>query len=92
MPALLSRLHLKKELFLVSLVFFVFCSVLLIGLMDIIIPLYICFDVFAGDGVALLHASKVLNMFKPKNTYQQIGVEILQNALEVFVFFFFLFP
>lgn len=61
--------------------------------MDIIIPLYICFDVFAGGGVALLHASKVLSMFKPKNTYQQIGVEILQNALEVSVFFFFsLFP
>lgn len=56
--------------------------------MDIIIPLYICFDVFAGGGVALLHASKVLSMFKPKNTYQQIGVEILQNALEVSVFFF----
>lgn len=36
-----------------------------------------------GDGVALLHASKVLSMFKPKNPYQQIGVEILQNALEV---------
>ncbi|KAH9701829.1 hypothetical protein KPL71_025132 [Citrus sinensis] len=35
-----------------------------------------------GGGVALLHASKVLSMFKPKNTYQQIGVEILQNALE----------
>lgn len=46
-----------------------------------------------GGGVALLHASKVLSMFKPKNTYQQIGVEILQNALEVSVFFFFsLFP
>lgn len=61
--------------------------------MYIIIPLYICFDLFAGDGVAILHASKLWSVFKPKNTYQQIGVEILQNALEVSVFFFFsLFP
>lgn len=69
MAELQSRLHWKKELFLVSLVFFVFCSVHLIGLMDITIPLYIyMFDVFAGDEVALLHASKLLSMFKTKNT------------------------
>lgn len=45
-----------------------------------------CLDVFTGgSGISLLHASKELDKLEITNSSQKIGVQIIQNALKVFV-------
>jgi hypothetical protein len=45
---------------------------------------------YVGGGVALLYASKDLDKLETANFDQKIGVQIIQNALTVCDFFFFL--
>jgi chaperonin GroEL len=45
---------------------------------------------YVGGGVALLYASKDLDKLETANFDQKIGVQIIQNALKVCDFFFFL--
>lgn len=43
-------------------------------------------DVFTGGGgISLLHASKELDKLEITNSSQKIGVQIILNALKVFV-------
>lgn len=45
-----------------------------------------CLDVFTGGGgISLLHASKELDKLEITNSSQKIGVQIILNALKVFV-------
>lgn len=45
--------------------------------------------ILLGGGIAFLNASKELDKLQITNSGQKIGVQIIQDALKVFLFFLF---
>lgn len=44
------------------------------------------FNIFAGGRAVLVHASKELDKLQMFNSYEKIGVQLLQNALDILFF------
>lgn len=44
------------------------------------------FNIFAGGKAVLVHASKELDKLQMFNSYEKIGVQLLQNALDILFF------
>lgn len=79
----IARLSVRKGILPGKVVFFVFFILFLGPSCWVDESHFLYFGVFAGSGVAFLHASKELDKLPTANYAENAGIKLLQNALKV---------